>query len=234
MTRSVRERPVNDRHVGTTTAIALHWGRVDAEEGVDRLSAWLSDDELDCASGFRFDRDRRRFIVRRGRLREMLAAASGGHPAEIGFSFGPFGKPRLAPGLPCFSASHSGDFWAVAIGADELGLDIERIDPAIDHAGIAASLFAPGEREALAALTGPAALNAFFACWTRKEAFVKAIGRGLSYPLESFEVSLGTEPALLDGGDGWRLLSPRLAPGLSAAIALKDDGGPVALAMHRH
>jgi 4'-phosphopantetheinyl transferase len=166
-------------------------------------------------------------------LREVLAAACGRRPDEIGFTAGPFGKPRLTGGSLCFSASHSGDFWAVALAGRELGLDIELIDPAFDRAGTI-ELFAPGERKALAALSGQAALEAFFACWTRKEAFVKAIGLGLSHPLEAFEVSVGPEPALLSGGEGWRLLAPRLAPGLLAAIAVVDDGSPVELRTVRH
>jgi 4'-phosphopantetheinyl transferase len=129
--------------------------------------------------------------------------------------------------------SHSGDFWAVAIGERELGLDIELIDPAFDRAGTI-GLFAPGEQQALAALSGQAALDAFFACWTRKEAFVKAIGLGLSHPLSAFEVSVGAEPTLLSGGQDWRLLAPRLAPGLATAIAATDDGGPIELKTVRH
>ena len=95
-------------------------------------------------------------------------------------------------------------------------------------------MFAPGEQRALSTLSGQAALDAFFACWTRKEAFVKAIGLGLSHPLEAFEVSVGPEPALLGGGDGWRLLAPRLAPDLAGAIVVADDGNAVELETVRH
>jgi len=166
-------------------------------------------------------------------LREVVAQACGCRPAEIGFTTGPFGKPRLTKVALCFSTSHSGDVWAIAIGDRELGLDIELIDPAFDRAGTI-GLFAPGEQQALTALSGQAALDAFFACWTRKEAFVKAIGLGLSHPLTAFEVSVGAEPALLGGGEGWRLLAPRLASGLAATIAVTDDGSPVELTMVRH
>lgn len=166
-------------------------------------------------------------------MREVLAESCGRRPAEIGFAAGRFGKPRLADGALCFSASHSGDIWAVALGERELGLDIELIDPAFDCAGTI-GLFAPGEQQALAALSGQAALDAFFACWTRKEAYVKAIGLGLSHPLAAFEVSVGPEPALHRGGDGWRLLAPTLAPGLAAAIALADGREGVELATHHH
>lgn len=193
----------------------------------------MANDEHDRAGRFRFDRDRRRFIVRRGRLRELLAAACKCRPGEINFSAGSFGKPRLAANGPCFSASHSGDFWAVALGERELGLDIEVIDPTFDRSGTI-GLFHPGEQQALAALSDPAALHAFFACWTRKEAFVKAIGLGLSHPLECFEVSVGPKPALLHGGEGWCLLAPQLAVGLASALAVADVGGPVKLKMVRH
>lgn len=217
------------------TAIALHWGHLNVDDAeVARLATCLAADELEHAARFRFGRDRRRFVVRRGKLRETLAATCGDRPATIRFSIGPFGKPQLAPGLPFFSTSHSGDIWAVALGDIELGVDIERIDPAIDAIGIAATLFAPAEHAALAALSGPAVVDAFFACWTRKEAYVKAIGQGLSHPLTAFAVSLGAEPAFLNGGAGWRLLSPRLAPDLAVAIAVADHGGTAELTVHRH
>jgi 4'-phosphopantetheinyl transferase len=96
-----------------------------------------------------------------------------------------------------FNASHSDELAliAVVVGVD-IGVDVERIDPRRADPGVAARFFAPAEVEALAGLSGRAWTRGFFDCWTRKEAFVKAVGEGLSYPLDGFEVSVSPdEPA---------------------------------------
>lgn len=214
--------------------VALSVGRLDIAEGdVMRLAALLAPEERAQADRFRFERDRRRFIVRRARRRERLAAHLGAAPAALRFVEGPFGQPRLADCDIAFSTSHSGEIWAVAIGTVALGVDIEAIDRTIDHAGIASSLFAPGEVAALARLGREDAATAFYACWSRKEAFVKAIGRGLSYPLDAFEVSLDACPRLLRGGAGWRLTAPDLGPTLACALVTAEDGMPLTLTVDR-
>ncbi|MGN6374500.1 MAG: 4'-phosphopantetheinyl transferase family protein [Sphingomonas sp.] len=213
--------------------VALTVGRLDVEAGeVARLHALLDADEQARAARFRFERDRRRFVVRRGRRRELLGQCVGAAPHELRFAADAFGKPRLLGNELRFSSSHSGEHWAVAAGGVDLGLDFERIEPAIDHRGLAAALFAPAEQAALNSLTGTAAVRGFFDCWARKEAFVKAIGLGLSHPLDAFEVSVGAEPLLRRGGTGWAIAAPALDPALACALVAVDDGGPLAVEVH--
>ena len=198
----------------------VHFARLDvAPEEEARLAAWLDDAERARAARFRFARHRRRFVVRRGRAREWLARAAGGDPARLRFTANAHGKPELKDG-PRFSLSHSGETMMLAIGDAELGCDIEAIDPTLDWPPLARSFFSPHENAALAALAPDAARAAFFACWTRKEAFVKALGRGLSYPLDAFTVSVGESAAILSGGEGWEARSVSSPEGYRAALVV--------------
>lgn len=185
---------------------------------VARLGAWLSEDEQARARRFHFRADADRFVVSRAALRAILAAELGIAPGEVAFAYGAHGKPELAPPLDAsglrFSASHSGRFalHAVARGRP-VGVDIERLRPVADLEAIAARTFSPRERAALGGLSGEAWQRGFFAAWTRKEAYVKALGTGLSHPLERFTVSL--------------------VPGLPARLEhVEDDpGGPERFAL---
>jgi 4'-phosphopantetheinyl transferase len=161
----------------------------------------MSAEERARARRFAFDRDRRRFSAARVLLRTLLARYVGADPADLRFAIGPHGKPSLAgsPSAPDFNVSHSRDAAVIAISrAGEVGVDIEAIRPMDDGEGIAGRFFAPAEAGRLRAVPPELRDQAFFACWTRKEAFVKAIGEGLSHPLDSFEVTLAPgEPARL-------------------------------------
>jgi 4'-phosphopantetheinyl transferase len=205
--------------------------RAGADE-IARCAALLAPAELDRAARFRFAEDRRRFIVRRARLREVLAEAAGGHPARLSFTAGAHGKPALAGSALQFSASHSGERWLVATSTSEVGADLERIVPSPDWPDLAASLFAPAERSALAALCPDDGQRAFFDCWARKEAFVKALGLGLSYPLDAFAVAVGPQPELLAGGAGWTLAALSLGPDFAGAVVMADDGQGLSLHLH--
>ena len=106
------------------------------------------------------------------------------------------------------------------------------LDPAWPDARLAASLFAPAERSALAALCPEDGQRAFFDCWARKEAFVKALGLGLSYPLDAFAVAIGPQPELLAGGAGWTLAALPLGPDFAGAVVMADDGQGLSLHLH--
>lgn len=202
-------------------APAVHFARLDvapAEQA--RLAGLLSPDERARAARFRFDRDRRRFVARRGLARERLAAVMGGCPARLRFTANAHGKPELAGG-PHFSLSHSGDTMMLAIGDTALGCDVEAIDPALDWLPLARTFFAGAETASLAALDPAAARLAFFACWSLKEAFVKALGLGLSYPLDAFTVAIGGAPAIRSGGDGWAALPVAAPEGYRAALVAR-------------
>ena len=184
---------------------------------VRALAGLLSDDEQQRASRLVFQRDRARFIVARARLRQLLGARLGVSPASVEFSYGARGKPALAARFAdCgvrFNVSHSEDVAVYGFAADrEVGVDVEAVRELPDADEIAARCFSV-RKEAYLALAAHDRPLGFFSCWTRKEAFIKAIGDGLSQSLERFDVSLAPgEPAkiLRVGGRagehcGWRL-----------------------------
>ncbi|MDO7843036.1 4'-phosphopantetheinyl transferase family protein [Sphingomonas immobilis] len=200
-------------------------GSLDVGEAeVARLTHLLSVEERERAARFHFARDRRRFVVRRARLREVLGTATA---ERLVYTENVYGKPRLSNNAVRFSATHSGDTWAIAISSVEVGLDIEAHDTAVDWRDLAAGLFGANEIAALHALPEAEARHAFFDVWARKEAFVKAIGMGLSYPLDAFEVSAGHDARLIAGADGWAITRLDLSANYGAALVLADDGSPV-------
>lgn len=192
------------------------------------LAHLLGDDERARADRFRFPRDRRRFVVRRARLRQLLGAWVDRAPDALTFTENSHGKPILIDGPP-FSLSHSADMMMLAIGDADIGCDLEWIDPALDWPPLAEAFFTTTERVALTALPAEAARRAFFACWARKEAFVKALGLGLSYPLDAFHVSVGPTAELVSGGEGWAIGAAPAIPGFATAIVARDDRTPLAI-----
>jgi 4'-phosphopantetheinyl transferase len=208
-------------------------GSLDLSESSGKaLEKLLTSDEADRAARFHFEADRRHYIAARGCLRNLLGRYLGMHPAEIRFNYNEFGKPSLAEPNKHelnFSLAHSGSLALYALTLKrQIGVDLEfiRRDFAVDE--IAHRFFSAGEVEGLDRI--PAALRhvAFFNCWTRKEAFVKAIGAGLSTPLDQFEVSLApNEPVALlqthwDRRDAarWSLAELDPGPGYVAAVAV--------------
>jgi 4'-phosphopantetheinyl transferase len=200
---------------------------------VERLQHTLSVDELQRAARFHFPRDRRRFIVARGALRNILGRYTGVPPSELRFRYSAYGKPTLADiedGLR-FNISHSHEvaLFAVTRGR-EVGVDLEylRMDVACEE--IAEHFFSARERASLRALPMEVKHQAFFNCWTRKEAYIKAHGEGLSLPLDQFDVSLAPgEPAALlatrhDHRDVWRWSLQALMPGPGYAAAVVVEG----------
>ena len=180
----------------------VHLWSVSLEQDPESLAAYerlLAPDERERAARFRFDRDRDRYVVARAVLRVLLGRYLGEAPAALRFEYGPQGKPAL-PGTPLhFNLAHAG---AVAVYAvtrlAPLGVDVERVAPMDDLELVAESHFADEERRALRALPAQLRTRAFFDCWTRKEAFIKALGGGLSIPLADFAVELrpAAPPAL--------------------------------------
>jgi 4'-phosphopantetheinyl transferase len=188
----------------------------------------LDGPERERAKRFRFRRDRDFFVARRGALRQLLGGLLEVPGERLRFSVGPRGKPLL-PGAPLsFNLSRSGAFALFAVaGGSEVGVDLERIRAIPDRDRIAERFFSPRELEALGALPPHQRDEAFFLCWTRKEAYVKARGEGLSLPLDSFSVSLsaGDPDALLEGApenSAWSLID--LSPGTSWAGAVAVRG----------
>jgi 4'-phosphopantetheinyl transferase len=161
----------------------------------------LSEDELERAARFRFERDRRRFVAARSTLRSLLASYLDSSPGDIAFAYGRYGKPAVPGSELSFNVSHSGSCALFAFGPEfELGVDVELLDSARpDDDLVAESFFSPREVETLRSHSPSARPRAFLRCWTRKEAFIKARGDGLSLPLQDFDVSFATgeTPAVL-------------------------------------
>jgi 4'-phosphopantetheinyl transferase len=186
--------------------------RLDAgPEETRSLESCLSDAERERAARFRFERDRRRFIVARARLREELAARLGVRPEAVRFAYGDNGKPRLADQALQFSVSHCDDVALFAFSKTEVGVDIEAIRPVREADAIAVQFFSPLEHAGYAALAPRDRLLGFFRVWTRKEAFVKALGVGFSMALERFDLSVAPR--------GWHVHSFFPLPGFIASLA---------------
>ena len=192
----------------------------------------MSAEETARAERFRFDRHRRAFILGRAALRMLVASYSGGDPAEIGFVYGPQGKPALADESSAlrFNASNSGNMAAYAFTTGcEIGVDLEQYRPVRDLEHIAWRFFSPPETAELLALPQAEKDAGFFSCWTRKEAYIKAMGGGLSIPLDSFQVTLRPGDARMvslggsvDAARGWTLHDFTPAPDYAGAIAYPD------------
>jgi len=196
------------------------------------LTATLSSDERERADRFVFDRDRRRFACGRGVLRHLLASYVGADAASLRFAYGAHGKPTLSipfdTGL-LFNVSNSGSFALVAISRGlELGVDIEAIRPLADGDDIASRFFSPREVAHLQSVPASARHAAFFACWTRKEAYLKALGDGLALPLDTFDVTFvdGEPPRVRvadDASEGqrWSLIPLSAPSGYAAALVIE-------------
>jgi 4'-phosphopantetheinyl transferase len=207
--------------------------RVREEAG--RLFETLDPEERQRAARFAFERHRRRFVVARGVLRNILARYLSLHPGEIVLQFNEYGKPSLkagAGGAPPlhFNVSHAEETALYAFSAElEVGVDVEYVRRDMSTAGIAEQFFSPEEVRAFRGLPEHLRTEAFFNCWTRKEAYIKALGKGLSHPLDLFTVSLApgqpasllrdeTDPA---GAGQWSLRELQVGPGYAAALAVR-------------
>ncbi|MBC7922590.1 MAG: 4'-phosphopantetheinyl transferase superfamily protein [Ferruginibacter sp.] len=165
---------------------------------------WLSGDEKEKAARFHRVSDHNQFIIGRGLLRKLLGHYAGIPPQRLQFNYNPFGKPFLAKPLNAngihFNLSHSHRVLVCAITKKgEIGIDVEYMRPIAGLNHVARHFFSGYENRVFELLPLPEQLGAFYACWTRKEAFVKLKGQGLAIPLKSFTVSLlpGEPPELL-------------------------------------
>jgi 4'-phosphopantetheinyl transferase len=224
--------------------------RIDLEAIGSDESRWqllLSTDELSRASRFHFSRDRQRFVASRALLRTILASYLSTDAKGLTFSYSKKEKPSLGPAHVdsgvTFNVSHSGGIALLAFARRrEVGVDIEQVRRDSDLEAIARRFFSNLEQEQLAALPSEEKVEAFFRCWTRKEAYIKATGDGLSLPLSQFDVSLraretnallATRPDSSEAGR-WLLEEVPGGPGYIAALCvhgqdwtLNDWSGPL-------
>lgn|SRR5262245_30844667 len=204
-----------------------------------RLYATLAPDERQRSARFQFDRDRQRFIAARGVLRELLGCYLHTDPGDVSFVYNAFGKPDLSPRFGVqlkFNLSHAASLALVAIAsASSVGVDLEYIRTQSDYAEIARRFFSAAEVDFLSGLRSETYAAGFLSCWTKKEAYVKARGQGLTIPVNDFSVPLTTDPArgcedsfvaVLDGVSAtrWSLYTFRPAPGYAGALAIEGTG----------
>lgn len=202
-----------------------------------RLEAHLSPEERARAARFRFPEHRTAFVAGRGAQREILARYTGLPPHAHVYAETKHGKQSLAGaagelGLR-YNVSNSGDMalYAVSRGR-ELGVDLEKLKPMPDGIDIAKRFFSAPENEVFAALDEGVRDLAFFYCWTRKEAYIKAVGEGLSMPLDRFDVAFAPgEPARIlrtrgdeDEASRWSMAELHPGPGYVGAIVVEGDG----------
>jgi 4'-phosphopantetheinyl transferase len=190
--------------------------------------ALLSDEELAAADRFRFEQDRAHYAVARGALRIVLGRHLDTAPAAIRFEYGAHGKPSVAGGSELrFNLSHSHGRALIAVARGrEVGVDLEYVHREVADEEVARRFFSPEEVQALENLPESARTPAFFRCWTRKEAYLKARGDGIHYGLHHFTVSLGPgeEPALLantlhpDETARWTMRDVHLGPDFQACV----------------
>jgi 4'-phosphopantetheinyl transferase len=208
-----------------------------SEDNFARSLACLSPEETVRAKRFHFDKHRRAFVLGRAALRELLAGYLGGEAGAPQFVYGPQGKPSLAPAFTSdvyplrFNVSNSGGFaaYAFTLGC-EIGVDIEQHRTLHDLEHIARRFFSPEESAELLELPAAEKIAAFFHCWSRKEAYIKAMGGGLSIPLDSFRMTLqpGVAARMVslggsaDAAEGWTLHDFDPAPDYAGAIIYPD------------
>ena len=197
-------------------------------------SSLLSPDESMRASRFVFEQHRNVFIVARAALRRVLSLYLDASAAELSFDYDAHGKLLLAGvSRVQFNAWHQGDLCLLGISfTTPVGIDVEEIRPMPELLSMAQRFFSTEEYQELLTLNRPQQQDAFFRCWTRKEAYVKTLGEGLSTPLDSFRVSMKPDERAaflpLNGNDnflhGWTLHDLEPTPGYLGAVALRSGG----------
>ncbi len=195
----------------------------------------LSNDETVRASRFRFHTDSDRFIAARSSLRMILARYLRTRPEQLKFGVNPFGKPHLVGdqdelGLR-FNLSHSHEMALLAVARNrDVGVDVEWVRDDFATNEIAQRFFSRSEVNQLLSIAPELKTEGFFNCWTRKEAYIKARGEGLSFPLDQFDVAFAPDarPALIgnrrDPAEVWRWSFEELSPASGYAAALAVEG----------
>lgn len=164
----------------------------------DKFYSILSNDEKERAAKFKLEKNRQEYVITRGCLRQYLGLLTNTEPKNFMFKYLEYGKPVLE-NMPkfadvSFNVSHSHEFSLVAITQKHtVGIDIEKISRDSDHQSLVTRFFSKAEQSEFNTLPGKIRAKAFCACWTRKEAFIKAVGHGISYGLDNFDVAIDPE-----------------------------------------
>jgi 4'-phosphopantetheinyl transferase len=182
----------------------------------------LSEDERARAAKFRFDHDRKRFTSGRTALRLLLGGYLKTNPEKIQFAYGSAGKPAVVGSAVTFNLAHSGPYALIGVMLDrQLGVDVEQIREIDDISSVAQYSFSPDEFSRWQSLPANQKVIAFYRCWSRKEAYLKAIGEGIAQRLQKFDVAFETDtpPGILRGAEGSWTLIDASCEAYAAAIA---------------
>jgi 4'-phosphopantetheinyl transferase len=195
-----------------------------------QLFALLTPDEQQKAARFHFEKDRNHYSAARGLLRLILSSYLSEDPRNLRFTYNPYGKPALDSNLLQFNVSHSQGLALYAVARHhQVGIDLEYMRTDFGWRQIVEQYFSAQEFNALIQLPESQQCRAFFDGWTRKEAYIKAKGQGLSIPLNQFDVALSpAEPAALlrtqwdsDEAAQWTLHALHPAENYAGAIAIQ-------------
>lgn len=206
-------------------SVRVWYADIQAEAG--RLpEELLSAEERGRAGKYRFEEDRRRFVVARCMLRLILASCAGRDPRDLAFEPGPNGKPRLKGEPPAglhFNVAHSGDIVAMAVvRGREVGVDVEVIRCPVPEMDAVRHYLSAREQAVIDALAGDMQARAFYRLWSRKEALLKATGEGLGGLDRGLDLSSGSD--FSRHGTAWHVADLDLRPAYVAALAV--EGGP--------
>ncbi len=207
--------------------------RIEVRHPAGDLARLLSPDEAERAARFRFERDRDSFVTARARLRTLAGSYLGIAPEDVVFAYGDQGKPELS-GLS-FNVSHAGDVALAAFApSGRIGVDVEVMRADVEMRSLARRFFTDAENAALAALTDDDLVRGFYGCWTQKEAFVKAVGEGLSFELDRVEVAVPPAVARVrsldgdeDAGARWTMTAIDCGDGYAAAVAIDEPDAEI-------
>lgn len=201
----------------------------------DALYRLLNHDERRKAQRFHFERDRLTYVIARGLLRRQLGCYLQVDPDAIRFGYTAYDKPFISDPKSSlqFNVSHSGDVVLLAFADDApVGIDVELIRPIADAPHIVARFFSPTEIATWHSLPDTQKTAAFYTCWTRKEAYIKARGEGLSHPLDQFDVTLRPdEPAVLKTGrsdETWTITTVPIPHDYAAALVFGREKAQLA------
>lgn len=242
-------RPTSHRWAASLPPLVLHTNSVQVwcvcldspPLPMSALEDTLDRSEYARASNFHFQRHRLRYVAARGLLRMLLGRYLNVDPSAVLIQYGPFGKPALAQDEGCiqhlsFNLAHSDGVALIAVTRNrDVGVDVERVRPLRNLERLAERVLSGRERAWLAALDDADRVHAFYRCWTRKEAFLKALGHGLTRPLDRFEVSMWSrEPARLvriewapEEIGRWSIAQLEPVAGYGAALAVSGAGDNV-------
>jgi 4'-phosphopantetheinyl transferase len=234
------DRPSDDADLGADEVHVWRASLDQSAEAIANLAALLSQAESRRAMRYHRTADRDRFVVGRGILRKIISAYLATPPSQLRFTYGEYGKPAVSDDQNDralnFNLSHSGELALYAVTRGRVvGIDIEQIREDFATIEIAEHFFSRDEVVMIKSLPADQRTAGFFNCWSRKEAFIKAKGLGVSYPLDRFTVSLAPDdpPALLkvddDESEAARWQMYELNPGIGYAAALIVEKPPVVL-----